>query len=166
MVLAHGTALVFLLSLVNIVTAQNQLCVNGQSAPYCICGAERQANDMSLDLTINTNPPDDNIDIVLGMTFDRPYVQGTQTSIILVPYFNGVAQPVISLLKYISIPPPWPAGFTSRSINIGCRPLFRCTSGGEFFWQITWVDQVGNELLCVRTQVWNQGIQANSTNTG
>jgi hypothetical protein len=145
--------------------AQYQLCANGQSAPYCLCGAERQANDMVLDLTIRTTPPDDNINMVLGMTFDRAIQQSTQTNVFLTPFVDGVALPTIALFGAcggaLRPVPPYQAGFNSASINIGCtRCGFKCTSGDEFFWQIRFVDQDNTELLCVRTQVWNQGVHA------
>ena len=162
---AFEKALALVVSLVSFASAQRQLCVDGQSAPYCICGAERQANDMTLDLTISPNPPNSNAVIAtFDMTFDRDFLLNSPADITVNVYEQGsvvfsysLFQPPSLLTSY----PPWPAGESTTSVRLNCGPK-TCTPSNEFFWEFIWTDLHFNQLLCVRTQIWNQGVGVNN----
>lgn len=138
----------------------HQLCINGQSAPYCICGTERQVNPLTLNLQVLTDPPDDNVNLLMGLTLDYAVQASPQTAITLIPYNNGVPMNagvnlVGGLGGLVYPPPPWPAGTTNVTANFGCTGVgIKCTGGGQFFWELHFIDQNNVEMLCVRTQVW------------
>lgn len=155
--------------LVAAATAQpHQLCSTGQNAPYCICGAERQANDMALDFTVVTNPPQNNFNVIMGMTFDHAITCGPgpvpcNTQVLLTTYIKGIPSYRVSLFSQASpmIPAaPWPLGYTEATANFGCD-LNGCTSNSdEYFWQLEWFDQFNSQMLCVRSEIFNQGMDS------
>lgn len=155
--------LVALLAVVSdVVVGQYQLCSEGQNPPYCICGTERQANDMALQFAVSPNPPylggfTTNFNITFGMTLDREFTLSTSSSVLMTPYLNGVANDPENLIKanVLTPAPPWPAGVTQVQASMLCRFPFCNGPLAQTFWQIQFIDQDGTELLCIRTQIWS-----------
>jgi hypothetical protein len=167
-----ATTLTLIAALCWAARADQQLCVNGHDPPYCLCGAERQANDMLSGLIYTPNPPQTGTLIVqfglagivlnYGLSATTPgSVPGINYSI----YVNGVSKGT-ALIPFTGNPAfqpplPWGAGTTPLRLTMEWDHI-----DDEFFFQYSFLDANSNELLCMRSQVFNQGVSTGRNFTG